>query len=312
MLGSPQEFVRATRHSAGRLVSNVTRISPRVNVDYAQCVGEVPPAADVKSTWSEFQESIIQEAFVAGNIRPDFLRTKMLRQTVGPSQYRMGQRLVERLRADEFGKKLLLMVADSPFGEPFLLPSYPLLSSVGAQNLYYLFLLKKLLNENVLEYDGDFVDFGGGYGYFSRAVTLLNDRSDVYVLDLPIMGVVQQAFHEATLSPQRASRIKYVDAPALQSGGANWAEFQPKLVKPFHFNATFSLSECDRATQLFVIENIVVRSSSFLIIYARNYHGVNNEEIYKEDIVRICSDHDIKNIEWKEYSYGNIAFGRKT
>jgi|GEM_PF-5474370 len=311
MSGSAQKILSSLRHYAGRPILNSGRLFPDLTVDWRPEIDEVPTAAAVQSTWADFQRKIAQQAFSAGALRPDFLRSKMLKQTVSLPQYRVGQKIIRKLKADHLGKMLLLMITDSPFGNPYLLPGYPLLSSVGAQNIYYLVLLKNLLSENVLEYRGDFVDFGGGYGYFSRAVVTVNDTSQVHIIDLPIMSVIQKAFHQATLSAARHSRIKYHNSLALQNDSNLLQEANAWLMKPFHFNATFSLSECDLDTQMFMLKHIVSRSGSFLIIYASQYNGVDNEDIYKNKIHDLCNDHEIKHHVWDEYTYGNIVVGTR-
>ena len=172
-------------------------------------------------------------------------------------------------------------------------------------------MLNKLLSENVLQYKGDFVDFGGGYGYFSRAIAMLNEISRIRIIDLPIMGIIQKTFHEATLSADRYSRITYHDSILLQSDPKVLEQADTWLSVPFHFNATFSLSECDYDTQMFMLKNIVSRSKSFLIIYASEYHGVDNQKIYRDEIYSLCEQHTISHHVWDEYTYGNIVVGTR-
>lgn len=311
MTGSSRKISNSLRYYAGRPILNSGRLFPDIRIDWRPEIGEVPSPVAVQSTWADFQREIAQQVFSAGSLKPDFLRVDILKLTVSGPQYRMGQKIIEKLKADDMGRKLLLMITDSPLGNPYLLPRYPLLSPVGAQNIYYLVLLKNLLSENVLEYKGNFVDFGGGYGYFSRAVVTINDTPQVHIIDLPIMSVIQRAFHEATLSADRYSRISYHNSLALQNDPEALQEANSWLSEPFHFNATFSLSECDRDTQMFMLKNIVSRSKSFLIIYASEYHGVDNQKIYNCDIQDLCKDHAISHHVWGEYTHGNIVIGTR-
>jgi hypothetical protein len=139
----------------------------------------------------------------------------------------------------------------------------------------------------------------------------INDTSQVHVIDLPIMGAIQKTFHEATLSADRYSRISYHNSLALQNDPRVLQEANPWLSEPFHFNATFSLSECDWDTQMFMLKNVVNRSKSFLIIYASEYHGVDNQKIYNGQIEDLCENHAISHHVWDEYTYGNIVVGTR-
>jgi hypothetical protein len=282
-----------------------------MRIDWRAKVGEVPSPVEVQSTWADFQREIVRQVFSTGALKPDFLRADILELTVSSAQYRTGQRVIEKLKTDEVGKKLLLMISDSAFGNPYLLPRYPLLSPTGALTVYYLASLNNLLSENVLEYKGNFVDFGGGYGYFSRAAVTINDTAQVHIIDLPIMGVIQRAFHEATLPPDRYSRISYHNSLAVQNDPKALQEANAWLSEPFHFNATFSLTECDEDTQVFVLENIVSQSKSFLIAYASEYNGVDNQKIYHGKIQDLCKDHVISHHVWDECTYGYIVIGTR-
>jgi hypothetical protein len=139
----------------------------------------------------------------------------------------------------------------------------------------------------------------------------INDTAQVHIIDLPIMGVIQKAFHEATLSPARYSRINYHSSIALQNDPQALQEANSGLSEPFHFNAAFSLTECDEDTQSFTLKNIVSRSKSFLIAYASEHDGVDNQKIYHGKIQDLCKDHAIRHHVWDECTYGYIVIGTR-
>ena len=288
------------------------RMRPNILLPQSESSRVVLKHVQTNSLWDDFQVEIARDAFRQGRLENEFLRRKSVSRTVHPAQYRHGFEIVKKLKGSSFGKKLLIRVQESPFGHPYLIPSYPLLSSVGAQNLYYIFLMRDVLEIDCIENGCSIVDFGGGYGFFARAITILNESSFVQVIDLPIMTSIQAEYHANSLTKAQQARIRYHNSISISNDGLVCDELRQVFDdQKFHFSATFSLSECGIEVRQRICSEIVRRSSSFLIAFQDKFGQVDNARFFDQEFRALCPQHKMFLKNYDGNPFAKIIMGKR-
>ena len=213
-------------------------------------------SCETGTCWNDFQLRIRRESFdEQGGLRADFLRHGILAGAMHCPQFQLGRLIWRRLASDPFGSLLLARVQASPVGAPVLLPQHHLWSTVDLQTLLYVQLWKSLLGVDAAgEVPFHFVDFGGGYGLFARAIAMLGQDNTVDVVDLPVVSRVQELYHAETLNSQQRARISYLDGVE-------------EVQKGHLFHSTYALSETTLPARERLVRDLVAGSSRFLIVY---------------------------------------------
>jgi len=238
----------------------------------------------VSKVWDESSERIFNEVF---NSKNGFFREPFFKQHLAMPNEKLGNFIINQLSQESYGRKLIAMISDSPIGRPYLLRKIPTLSSVTASHLANIKSIKDNLDIDLINSKLSFVDFGGGFGGLSRALSIISNDLNLSIIDLPFMIEIQKKYLELTLSNPT------VDFYTID-------EF-PKI-KIDIFNASFSLSETPENVRKMVEEIITINANSFHIIFQRNHRGFDNYDYFDKFKRRLENSFEIK---LKSYSYYN-------
>ena len=251
---------------------------------------------------------IINEVVVNDVITPGFLRSPTIISTMHPPQFKIGLEVIKKLKATQFGCQLLSRVQDSPVGNPFLIPQYPLLSPAGATNLLYIHETNRLLGSDLTTASIVVVEFGGGYGYLSKVLGSMNEKIRIEIIDLPAMLAIQSSYHANTLSKRQQENIRYNEVTAVLS---DTEKFVNQLLNSFHFHAGFSLSECTIELRTMLARSIVSKSNTFFIAFQDHFDGIDNNQFFRNEFGGLCPHHQIQVYDWPEYRPGHFLIGKK-
>jgi hypothetical protein len=222
--------------------------------------------------------------------------------TVHPNQFGLSfQYLNYIFSSDKFTAAIQNALTESPVGNPFLEPSYPLSSPLLVQHGYHLIRLLEYTNIDVLHLQ-EIVEFGGGYGSFFRLLKNLGYTNKYFIYDLPVMCAIQKFYLKNVFLPcpntETLSNLKWLSG-AASNVSDNVINLDESL-----FMATWSLSECPYDLRQ-EFEPIISKFKYVLIAYQPKFHDFNNVEYFNS------LESKLPNFKWNHFEcpiYKNMFY----
>jgi len=222
----------------------------------------------VDNDWDQYLAQICDDM---KDYPESFLRASSISKILHPNQQELGEKYFKLLCKDSyFGSEILPKVSEPAFGTPFLMDVFPYLSPLSCQHHWHMFQIRKNLGIDLTKFNGELVEFGGGYGNMARLLRSFGNRSRYSIIDLPEMLALQKFYLGNVFSKNEIDEFYFSDLKNFRV---------PE--EDFFFFASFSLNECSMNTRVSV-EKIIARSSSFTILYNKFFSGVNNTAYFND------------------------------
>jgi len=254
----------------------------------------------ISEAWRSYGDEIISS--LKENNPSEFLRFPRITGTVHPNQFGLSfQYLNYIFSSDKFTAAIQNALTESPVGNPFLDPSYPLSSPLLVQHGYHLIRLLEYTNIDVLHLQ-EIVEFGGGYGSFFRLLKNLGYTNKYFIYDLPVMCAIQKFYLKNVFLPcpntETLSNLKWLSG-AASNVSDNVINLDESL-----FMATWSLSECPYDLRQ-EFEPIISKFKYVLIAYQPKFHYFNNVEYFNS------LESKLPNFKWNHFEcpiYENMFY----
>ncbi|MCA2684014.1 MAG: hypothetical protein IM504_10475 [Microcystis sp. M038S2] len=254
----------------------------------------------ISEAWRSYGDEIISS--LKENNPSEFLRFPRITGTVHPNQFGLSfQYLNYIFSSDKFTAAIQNALTESPVGNPFLDPSYPLSSPLLVQHGYHLIRLLEYTNIDVLHLQ-EIVEFGGGYGSFFRLLKNLGYTNKYFIYDLPVMCAIQKFYLKNVFLPcpntETLSNLKWLSG-AASNVSDNVINLDESL-----FMATWSLSECPYDLRQ-EFEPIISKFKYVLIAYQPKFHDFNNVEYFNS------LESKLPNFKWNHFEcpiYENMFY----
>jgi len=254
----------------------------------------------ISEAWRSYGDEIISS--LKENNPSEFLRFPRITGTVHPNQFGLSfQYLNYIFSSDKFTAAIQNALTESPVGNPFLEPSYPLSSPLLVQHGYHLIRLLEYTNIDVLHLQ-EIVEFGGGYGSFFRLLKNLGYTNKYFIYDLPVMCAIQKFYLKNVFLPcpntETLSNLKWLSG-AASNVSDNVINLDESL-----FMATWSLSECPYDLRQ-EFEPIISKFKYVLIAYQPKFHDFNNVEYFNS------LESKLPNFKWNHFEcpiYKNMFY----
>lgn len=222
--------------------------------------------------WSAIQKQIQDSLLKSSKSEIErFLKIPIVSGVFHPNHQYFGAKYFNKMKTDSLGFKYLNTLTEDVFGSPYLLNVYPLTSPQRVQHLYHLFYLYKSLNLDFSQFS-KVVEFGGGYGGFSRLIVrIFENLNELVIVDLPLMHVIQKFYLKNTLN-ENLFKQKISFRNSQESITGNHKSL---------FIATWSISETPLEFRESYLENIS-DYGGFLFSFQKNWGQVNNLTFFKK------------------------------
>jgi len=209
-----------------------------------------------------------------------FLRLPSIRTTVHTNEVGLSARYLAFLRKRPLWRERLCKACvESPFGNPFVDPTYPRASPLLIQHCYHLCRILEFTRLQPTDFS-DVFEFGAGYGSFVRLLRNLGASPTHWIYDLPHMILIQKFYLENVFADRIHTDPGFLDTVHWLSGDPGDPDVSAELekIEPSGFSlflATFSLSEAPvELRERF--RHVISRFGFVCIAFAARWGGVDN------------------------------------
>ncbi|GHT64131.1 hypothetical protein FACS1894110_03200 [Spirochaetia bacterium] len=203
----------------------------------------------ISNEWDSYSEKILSELKASPM---GFLRQPMTSTCLHPNMPEAAGKFFNDLVEDDFCRSQILpRLYDLPIGNPHFSPCFHLASPLTIQHAHHYMLMKKYLDifipENKIT---NVVEFGGGYGNFSRLAFSWGYTGNWDIIDIPEMHNLQEYYLSYAINEPLRSHIKY----QIVRDESFWNTI--KQNSETLFIATFSLSETPSEVRNYMEEKL--------------------------------------------------------
>jgi hypothetical protein len=242
--------------------------------DCKKIIGTRKHGSKIGNEWDSFSKKILSELKASPM---GFLRQPTITICLHPNMPREAEKYFNHLIEDDFSRSQILpRLYDLPIGNPYFLPCFHLASPLTIQHAHHYMLMKKYLDifipENKIT---NVVEFGGGYGNFSRLAFSWGYTGNWDIIDIPEMHNLQEYYLSYAINEPLRSHIKY--QRVRDENFWNTIKQNDESL----FIATFSLSETPPEVRFYIGEKLK-KFKYIFIAYNKTFGEIDYSEYFSE------------------------------
>jgi putative sugar O-methyltransferase len=269
--------------------------------------------AFIVPAWRDASAAV--ESYFKDSLSDDFLRHNVIKSTMffakGGNMQRSQLRELERY----FGDKLGGIIKEHPAGHPAITSLRYLTSHNTIHHASHMVNFSEQTGEDIFKVNR-IVEWGGGYGNFTRILKRQNPGLTYVIIDLPVFSFIQ-ATYLSTVFGREAVNMIASSQDSIVPGKINLIPLDEELIKKTDFGtvdvfvSTWALSESTDHAQAFVEKMNFFNARSVLLAHQKRSDTMR----YAEDIEKRLRNFEVvyhEQIPYLETDYYLFAKARQT